>query len=276
MQVGSLELIWGNMFSGKCLGKDTGILLFGGGIKKVQDVGKDDLLTGSDFQARKVLSTNSGYGDLYRVTQSKGMTYIVNEHHILSLKNTFAYDEYNSFGKVVNIPIKEYLQMHENTAFKKYYKGYRYDNGELIFSDLDVTFDGKGEYFGFTIDGNHLFMLEDMTVTHNTTELLRRLTCDAAIKRKVLYINNAKDDRAGDQAYSTHNSLYKEKLGVDIDSMYRSVLPSLEEIGQYDTIGIDEGQFFENLDIIYSYVEVANKRVIISGLNGDSSRQKFD
>ncbi|MGB3961663.1 MAG: replicative DNA helicase, partial [Sulfurimonas sp.] len=37
---------------------------------------------------------------------------------------------------------------------------------------IQVVYDKVDEYFGFTIDGNHLFLLEDMTVTHNTSFVL--------------------------------------------------------------------------------------------------------
>jgi len=33
---------------------------------------------------------------------------------------------------------------------------------------IKVEFDKVDEYYGFEIDGNRLFLLEDMTVTHNT------------------------------------------------------------------------------------------------------------
>jgi len=33
---------------------------------------------------------------------------------------------------------------------------------------ITVEFDKVDDYYGFTLDGNHLFLLEDMTVTHNT------------------------------------------------------------------------------------------------------------
>lgn len=35
-------------------------------------------------------------------------------------------------------------------------------------TEIDVEFDKEDEYYGFEIDGNRLFLLEDMTVTHNT------------------------------------------------------------------------------------------------------------
>ncbi|MCD8190697.1 MAG: DNA methylase N-4 [Clostridiales bacterium] len=37
---------------------------------------------------------------------------------------------------------------------------------------LDIEYIGKGEYYGFLIDGNHLYMLADFTVTHNTAQEL--------------------------------------------------------------------------------------------------------
>jgi replicative DNA helicase len=37
---------------------------------------------------------------------------------------------------------------------------------------IQVEYDKVDDYYGFTIDGNHLFLLEDMTVTHNTSFIL--------------------------------------------------------------------------------------------------------
>ncbi len=39
---------------------------------------------------------------------------------------------------------------------------------EPILSDIEVIFDQEDDYYGFSIDQNRLFLLEDMTVTHNT------------------------------------------------------------------------------------------------------------
>ncbi|GAA4409607.1 replicative DNA helicase [Nibrella viscosa] len=40
---------------------------------------------------------------------------------------------------------------------------------------ITVEFDKEDDYYGFTIDGNHLFLLEDMTVTHNTAFVVSAL-----------------------------------------------------------------------------------------------------
>lgn len=40
------------------------------------------------------------------------------------------------------------------------------------YTEIMVEFDKEDNYYGFEIDGNHLFLLEDMTVTHNTAFVL--------------------------------------------------------------------------------------------------------
>lgn len=42
----------------------------------------------------------------------------------------------------------------------------------ILYSGIQVEYDKVDDYYGFTIDGNHLFLLEDMTVTHNTSFVL--------------------------------------------------------------------------------------------------------
>lgn len=78
--------------AGKCLGKDTPVLMADGRIKSVQDVVAGDKLMGPDGEVRNVLSTASGKELLYKITPNKGDSYIVNASHILSLKKTFGSD----------------------------------------------------------------------------------------------------------------------------------------------------------------------------------------
>ena len=70
---------------GKCLGKDTPILMFDGSIKLVQDVVVGDLLMGDDSTCRTILTLARGREQMYKVTGGNSH-YIVNESHILSLK----------------------------------------------------------------------------------------------------------------------------------------------------------------------------------------------
>jgi len=43
---------------------------------------------------------------------------------------------------------------------------------DVAHTGIKVEYDKVDDYYGFTIDGNHLFLLEDMTVTHNTSFIL--------------------------------------------------------------------------------------------------------
>ena len=43
---------------------------------------------------------------------------------------------------------------------------------EHLHTGITVTYDKVDDYYGFVLDGNHLFLLEDMTVTHNTALVL--------------------------------------------------------------------------------------------------------
>lgn len=81
-------LLLGRRRSGKCLGKGTDIMMYDGTIKKVEHVNIGDLVMGDDSTARRVLGTNSGIDTLYKITNQKKESYIVNSEHILSLKYT--------------------------------------------------------------------------------------------------------------------------------------------------------------------------------------------
>lgn len=71
---------------GKCLKGDTGIILKNGTIKKAKEIVKGDILMGDDYTERNVLSITSGEDEMFKITTSRGDTYTVNSHHILSFK----------------------------------------------------------------------------------------------------------------------------------------------------------------------------------------------
>ena len=79
-------LILGPPGSGKCLAKDTKVIMYDGSMKNVQDIRKDELLMGDDSLPRKVESICHGKEMMYKVKQFYGDDYVVNESHILSLK----------------------------------------------------------------------------------------------------------------------------------------------------------------------------------------------
>jgi len=114
---------------GKCLGRDTPVLMFDGSVKMSQDIRVGDLLVGPDSAPRMVKTTCQGTEMLYRVTQAKGDSYVVNESHILSLKVSSGSDGLNhkgaryKHGDVLNVCVKDYLS--ERNAFRHSTMGWR-------------------------------------------------------------------------------------------------------------------------------------------------------
>ena len=70
---------------GKCLGRDTPVLMYDGTIKPVQKIVDGDLLMGDDNQPRKILNTNVGVGELYKVIPNKGDSWVCNDVHVMTL-----------------------------------------------------------------------------------------------------------------------------------------------------------------------------------------------
>lgn len=88
----------------KCLGLGTGVLMYDGSVRKVEDVQEGDLLMGPDSTPRTVLSTTRGRGQLYRVDPKKGDSWVCNENHVLTLTHSRT-------GEVRDIPLPEYLAL---------------------------------------------------------------------------------------------------------------------------------------------------------------------
>ncbi len=77
-----------------------------------------------------------------------------------------------------------------------------------------------------------------------------------------------------DESGSTHHLKYKS-LSDDVIIISTSNL-SNAEVDEFDVIGIDEAQFFTGLyDFVKILIDNKGKRVLVTGLDGDSNRQKW-
>lgn len=140
-----------------CHAKDTAIIMYDGTKKMVQDIIVGDKLMGLDGQPRTVQSLIRGNDRLFKVNQSRGMSYVVNEGHILALEFFFE-------GNYVNTSLHDYMNLPED--IRMHCKGYkRLGNNEK--STLTIEEVEPGDFYGFELDGDRLYMLEDGTVTHN-------------------------------------------------------------------------------------------------------------
>jgi len=101
-------LIKGSPGCGKCLGKDTPILMYDGTIKKSQDICRGELLMGPDSKRKMVLSINIGHGNLFKIIPIKGDSFVCNRDHVLSLSSGCKKWK-KRYGDVINMSLDDYL-----------------------------------------------------------------------------------------------------------------------------------------------------------------------
>lgn len=132
-------ILYGGAGAGKCLGKGTKVVMYSGELKKVEEIKVGDYLMGVDSAPRKVLSCHSGIDDLYIIKQNKGINYVVNSNHILSLRKcdiARKSGRYPDYENIVNIPLNEYIK--KSKRWKRNFLGYKVG---VEFSHKDVKID---------------------------------------------------------------------------------------------------------------------------------------
>ncbi|ARF12660.1 phosphoenolpyruvate carboxykinase, partial [Klosneuvirus KNV1] len=135
----NLCLFFGLSGTGKCLGKDTPVLMYDGTIKMVQDIKVGEKIMGDDSTPRNILSTCQGQEQLYEISNRKGTNYVVNESHILSLKaHPDHLNMYKTDGDIIDISVKDYL-----TKLPKSYTNGKDGNGLLCGYRVPVNFSEK-------------------------------------------------------------------------------------------------------------------------------------
>jgi replicative DNA helicase len=117
-----ITVIGGRTGMGKCHGKGTLVMKYDGELEAVENIKLGDLLMGPDSKPRTVISTTVGMGDLYRVHQNGGDSYVVNAEHVLSLRNVLG-DDTIPKGGIQNIPVSEFAN--GDSAYRKKFRGYK-------------------------------------------------------------------------------------------------------------------------------------------------------
>jgi len=142
-----------------CLGPDTPVLMYNKKIKMAKDIVIGDQLMGDDMRARNVLSVCAGHTERYYIWQFSSLHYIVTENHILTL---LQFNPKTMKHEVVDVSVQDVL------SYKGPYHYQTYNLKHTSRTDIKITPIGVGEFAGFTVDGNHRFLLGDYTVTHNS------------------------------------------------------------------------------------------------------------
>jgi hypothetical protein len=162
-----VNIIYSSRGEGKCLHPDTEIVMFDGSNKMIKDIIVGDQVMGDDSTPRNVLSVCDGIDDMYEVIPSNAKSFICNKEHILVLAIPTSY---RISGMELEISVKNYLfrqKLLEDFCLV------RNDPGTAKYIDFPaikkIVSLGKGEYNGFTLDGNHRFLLSTSSiVSHNT------------------------------------------------------------------------------------------------------------
>ena len=138
----------------------TEVLMYDGSFKKVEDIQLCDILMGDDGTPRNVIELHSGIDQMYKISPEYGDIQIVNSNHIL-------------YGEYYNPLTKTYQEFTIKT--KDFYKLTNKENYYLINvknSKIRVKFSidesSIDKFYGFSLDGNQLFVLKDFTVCHNS------------------------------------------------------------------------------------------------------------
>lgn len=183
-----------------CFGPDVPVRLWDGGVKLSQYVEVGDVLIGDDGTPRTVQHTFSGEDDMFRVDQTRGMTFEVNSKHTLLFKfsgegvhpagdrwkavfldrdnqkfssKTFetkagadAYFDGLGLEPQIEMRVDDYMRLPD--SYKKMLVGYKSSGVE---SGFTVTPVGRGQYYGWAVDGNKRFVLEDFTCQRNCDQM---------------------------------------------------------------------------------------------------------
>ena len=157
------KVIYGGRGGGRSVAVGTEIMMADGTLRKVENIDTGDSVMGIDSKPRRVMSTSRGMSQMYRVHQTSADDYVVNEHHILSLKKatSCANDRggkmpsgnwrrsrgrYPNYPDVCNTPIKEVIQ--KSDKWKYLFRGYK--AGLINFPAKEVGIDAwlLGQWLG--------------------------------------------------------------------------------------------------------------------------------
>lgn len=108
---------------GKCLAKNTEIIMYDGSIKYVQDIQVGEYIMGDDSDGREILSLARGREKMYEICGEDGTSYTVNESHILSLFKVNVLD--HTKNEYIDIQVTDYLHILNNKSENIEYYGYR-------------------------------------------------------------------------------------------------------------------------------------------------------
>ena len=234
-----------------CHAKGTPILMYDGTMKNVEDIVLGDLLMGDDGTPRKVLRHHRGKDTMFRITPIKGDSFVVNGGHILSLC-----DPTDKFVMEISV----YRYTFQSDSYKSAYKLYKQNKTQ--FTDFTIEEIGEDEYFGFTLDGNHLYCDGQGFVHHNSgksliiTSIADELNSNVLVfcpSREITLQNLSKMKKYTDDCSAYSASVGEKRVSKITFAMIGSIKNKVEEFKKFRYIMVDEchGIGSDNADSMY-------------------------
>lgn len=186
---GEFILFLGEPGTGKCHGKGTKIMMADGSIKLVENIVVGDQLMGPDKKPRNVLRLGRGRDEMYLFVpvDNPEDQFVVNGPHILSLKHW-------KTGEIQNMSVVDYIASSDD--FRDTWYLYRaeafadqWGSSRCHLTICQIVHLKEDDYYGFELDGDHLYLLDSFIVTHNTSYTLFMAMENAKRGVKCLFIS---------------------------------------------------------------------------------------
>jgi len=279
---------------GKCLGKNTPILMYDGTIKMVQDICVGDVLMGDDSTPRNVLTLARGKETMVEIKQTESENkFIVNMSHILSLKHSITDEIFDlSIEKYLKHPEKEKLLSYRNPIhfIEKhiYYNNYYnepYLLGYNIYKNLDFIHEyicnsrsiqceilaGLVDRFIYLDITKYCICIEDNSSTiKNTVLFLTRSlgfqtvfhSTDKDSHRCIIQIKNTKYANLKEIPTRIRNIEHYEESSLQISSLSYSFDVNILGIDDYYGFEIDGNHRFVLGDFTVTHNTVMGLKII--------------
>jgi hypothetical protein len=160
-----------------CFAAGTPVLMHNGTLKPVEDVMPRERVMGDDGTPRTILELCRGWEKMYRIhlstdgassdSDERNLCHVdVNENHYLVLRDP-------STKEVREVTVKDFISEPDETKEKWMWFRRRFPSSAQSASQFEnVAFAiealEEDQYYGFTLDGNHRFLLADFSVVRNT------------------------------------------------------------------------------------------------------------
>lgn len=141
-----------------CFAVDTPIRYMDGTIGMSQNVKIGDVLMGDDGTPRTVQDVCTGDDEMYEVYQSNAQSYTVNSKHTLVLLSPT--------NDILEMPLEEYISL--PLSIQSEYMGIQNTKTPTV---IQVRSTGPGTYYGWSLNGNKRFLLEDGTILRNCDQM---------------------------------------------------------------------------------------------------------